>query len=189
MKESVLVFLVLLISLPVATSQDIALSVEAHPRVLRVGDRVAFTITYINSSTKKLGIISEGHVYEAADIDLTKASTRQRGILLPYLTLEYDFAGVARALRILKPGQMYQRRISAKVSLTFPRGVKSNDTQEGLYLLFSSSAIKLPGFGTYRVSAEYAVTDYLRYFLNAEDKRRLWIGKANAPPIEIEFRR
>src|SRR5438093_8408159 len=128
-------------SLQLAASQDLALSVYAKPHVLKAGDQVAFTIRYTNTSNRDLGIIPEGHVYQAADVDLRKATTGEKGIMMPYLTLEYDFTGVARALRVLNPGQMYERTISGRVSLTLSRGQKRNASQGGLYLLFSESEI------------------------------------------------
>jgi hypothetical protein len=181
--------LVLAVGFPlsIAASHDLALSVHAEPRVLRAGDHVAFTIRYTNRSNRNLGIIPEGHVYQATDVNLKKATNGGKGIMIPYFTLEYDFAGVARALRTLKPGQMYERRISATVSLTLPRGQKSMH-RRGLYVLFSDAAIELPGFGAYTLSAEYAVTDYLKCFLQERNRRRLWVGKVNALPIRVEFR-
>ncbi len=169
----------------IAGSHDLALSVQVEPQVLKVGDRVVFKIRYINTSNRDLAIIPEGHVYEGADVDFRKVASEKRGIMIPNLILEYNFAGLRAALRVLQPGRVYERQIRATVS---SRLYKSKGSRTGLYLLFSDSAVKLPGFGIYNVSAEYAVTDYLKQFCSPKERPQLWVGKIAAPPTLVEFR-
>jgi hypothetical protein len=183
---------VLAIILPIffarAFATDISLNVQAKPQVLRLGDRVVFTITYRNTSHRDIGIITEGHVYEAADVDLIKSDSKEKGQVVTYLTLEYDFKGAAKAFRVLRQGQTYERRVVAKISSSLSSAVASNAQPGRLYLIFSNSAIRLPAFGTYLVTAEYAVTGYLKHFLEDNDRNRLWVGKVSAPRIPIEIR-
>jgi hypothetical protein len=169
------------------TSADLSISIQDNPRVLRVGDRAAFTLSFTNGSNRELGIIPDVHLYQASDIDVIKVGGKEKAEVVTYIQQHYDFEGAAKGFRILKPSQTWKRKISATVSSSVPKRDYIKQSP-GLYLLFEDSAIRLPGFGQYKVTSRYDVGAFFKQFLKDGEQRSLWIGHAVTPPINIEFR-
>ena len=183
------VFILLLLVADTAYSGDLSMTLRSNSRYSRVGDSIIFTFTYTNNSGHDLGILPEFHTYEAADIQLIKYRTGDRGEMVPYVTMAGDHDVDRKDLHVLKPGQTYVRKLKGKVSLSLPAFVTpSTGKAGGLYLLFVGSAIKLPGFGTYKAVSEYVGSKYLRSLAHDSDQRLYWLGRIKSSPIMLEFR-
>jgi hypothetical protein len=173
-----------------AVSQELEYSIQARPSSLKIGDRVVFTLTYTNRSNRDLLIYPTYYSYQALDTYFVNIKTGKPGELVPYLSPpHFDCEVVSSKSKMLRPGQVYKRSVSATVSLSLPPKNYWIDKRPGLYVTFDDSAVKLPGFGRYKLSSCYRGAKGWKECLRPPQQNALWVGKVCTSDEMVEFHR
>src|SRR5205807_7007736 len=130
-------------------------SLGIKPRIMKLGQQVTFTFVYVNTSDQDIGISPNYRAYEALDLRLRRLDSTNEGKVIPYFPVCFDADAVERDFRVLKPGQTFTRKHTAKLSSSLPKSAPGAARKPGLYLLFEDSAMELPGAGRYRVTTRH----------------------------------
>ncbi len=171
-----------------ARASDLSLTLSVSSQKLKPGDQVTFTFVYANTSHHDIGISPEYRTYEALDLQLTKLGSKEPTKFIPYLMIGFDPTAISRDYHILSPGATYVRKLHADISSSLPSFGPTLDRSTGLYVLFSGSAIRLPGPGQYEVKTRHRATEAQRKYLNDTAGSQFWVGDVISAPIKVEFR-
>jgi hypothetical protein len=180
-------FAVLLIITSGVQGKELSIDLHASSRDIRIGDHPVFTITYKNESKREIAIMPEYRVYAASEIDCVRVSDGKRAQRIPLGQAVLDFEGFKKSFRVLRPGEIYSRHIRGTFSNRLPSVYGRRESAP--YLVLGGSAIRLPGFGTYKITTDYSGMAEDRSLAGPGKGSKLWLGKVQSTPIAIEFRK
>ncbi|MFN2621758.1 MAG: hypothetical protein ABR611_02840 [Chthoniobacterales bacterium] len=169
-------------------SSELKLTVWFSSKVFTIGDTVDFLITFKNTSNQPIRVLPEVGLFSS---DLLSIRKLGGGAKVEYVRAPVerglDLTALSKYVVLLNPGDSLTRNLSAVVVSHLPEAYEKPET--GLFLDFSNSAIKLPGFGKYEARADYDSTfEHPTGSLLVEDPK-LWSGKVHSPAVLLEFRK
>jgi hypothetical protein len=171
-----------------AVRAELRVTAQINSKILKVGDSVTFTFAYTNTSTHDLGI-SPGYIaLQGLEVRFSNVGSGQKGKLVTFGTKDFDYDVIPRNFRVLHPGQTYTRTLQAKVVTSLPANLPWFERDEGLYLLFADSAVKLPGCGEYEMTSDYRTIVENRLRLSERQRRVFWVGDIRCPKVKVQFR-
>src|SRR5207249_9668949 len=128
------------------------LSMDVHfaRQTYTIGDEWRALLTYRNISNHPIRFVPYLPIYPASRFHITRvANGAHPEFILPGEVGSMDFEGVARSAELLPPGGHVDVVIRAQVSARLPKFY--GNQKRNLYLVFSGHALRLPGFGAYKV--------------------------------------
>ena len=175
----------------ICAASDLQLTVRFDRAAFEVGDKWKASLTYTNVASRSIRIVPDLPIYPASRFEIVKVDNGSRAqLILPGEIPSFDFRGLAGTAKLLRPRQSVERMIDADVATSLPDYYASK--AKGLYLVFSGHALKLPGFGRYKITAftestqDGAVSEYAMELFG---RPAIWSGKAYSAPVAVEFKR
>jgi hypothetical protein len=168
-------------------ASDLQLQISFPKRLFRLGEQIEFDITFRNVSGEPIRVLPEIWLFSTQMISVRKhPEDVERERIRPNIERNVDLSALGPYVVLLNPKDALIRHYVAKLVSSLPS--EYENTGSGLYLLFSTAAIKLDGFGRYHISAEYdSMVDQPTGSFPI-DNPRLWWGKVHSPPVVVEFR-
>lgn len=169
-----------------ANVKAILVRARSIKHVYHVGERLSIHIGYRNVSPEFIRFLPTAEVYSAGVLSLRDAKGKKVDHFITFAHLGIDNEQLSREVVILRPNQEYHRTVSAQIRSTLPPDY--HDKTIGLFLVFRVSAIRLPGFGRYKLAIEYdsISNPTAQYFSRAPN---VWEGNSISNWENVEFRR
>jgi hypothetical protein len=167
-----------------ANAADVRLLLKTGKGTYRLGDHIDFHIDYQNVSNRSLVLLPQTDSYPVDAISIRKVKDFRQPEVIRLAEQSIDFEGLSKNVVVLQSHDSVGRSIKAEVGSSLPTFYA--DYRRGLFLIFSASAIRLPGFGKYEVRArfhsspDHPVNAYL-------GRQVLWRGDVESEPIIIEI--
>lgn len=180
---------------PFASADDIAISLRTAKSVYRTGQRVTFEITYRNISSHPLRFLAEPEMNFPDTLRLVRVDDNRPAEHLEFVERSMLWGNIADKAVILAPNESHVRRIRAEFSGELPawfREVLPSSWQANLgpYLSFrGASAFRLPGFGRYKVFANYRFSPQHPSAPYLKKQPRVFFGEVESTPIVVNFER
>jgi len=170
-----------------SANSELELTARFSRRVYTIGDTVEFLITFKNTSHQPIRVLPEVGLFSSDLLSIRKlgGGAKAEYVRTP-VERGLDLTALAKYVVLLNPGDSLTRHLSAIVVSHLPEAYEKPEA--GLFLDFSNSAIKLPGFGKYEARAEYdSSVEYPTgsYLIEAP---KLWSGRIHSAPVVLEFR-
>ena len=180
--------LFLIFSRTAQAGSELELTIRFSKKVHTIGDTVEFFITFKNTSHQPIRVLPEVGLFSS---DLLSIRKLGGGAKAEYVRTPaepgLDLTALSKYVVLLNPGDSLTRHLSAIVVSHLPEAYEKPKT--GLFLDFSNSAIKLPGFGKYEARADYDSTFEHPTGSQLVEDPKLWSGKVHSMPVILEFRK
>lgn len=172
-------------------AQDISITLQLSRSLYCMGNRFEATVGYTNVSNHDVRLLPDLPIYPASRLQMIKLQTSRKPQFVPIGDVgSLDSEALAKTAQLLKPGKRCRRIITADVTSSLPDFYQKHE--HGLYLVFSGHALKLPGFGKYKINA---LLDSPPKSAEAELVEKLfgppplWVGTEHSRAIIAEFRK
>ena len=169
-----------------ATETTIACRLEIDKRSFRLGDTIHFKLDYKNVGSRPLWLVTENETH-LADVFVIRDLANDRKVERIFLPGETDIAWdvVAEQAIRLKPNETVSRVITARIEWQLPPFFGRNT--KGVFMVFSGSALELPGIGNYAIQARFNSSPNSPVTAFLPKHVKLWYGRvlSNVVPITI----
>jgi len=163
---------------------DVRVSLKTPKLVYRMGDDIDFRVSYENVSGRPLLLLPQAESYPVDVFSIRKIKGVRKAEVIRLGEQAVDFEGLSGKVVSLQPRDFVSRSIKAEIRSSLPAFY--GDNRAGLFLVFPASAVRLPGFGTYEIRANFHASP--NHPVNAYLKgRALWRGDVKSGSVILEI--